>query len=80
MEKQDNDIHVGTWAFLRCWPGVLLYLVVGIVCFVQNEILGGMGWLFAGLWLFLYNVECNFFKALMDMVRKMQKEDGKDDD
>ena len=66
MEKKDNEIHAGTWAFLRCWSGIVLFVSVGIVCFVQDEILGGMGWMLAALWLFLFNVECVFFKALKD--------------
>ena len=74
MERRDDEIHAGTWAFLRCWPGILLYIGVAVVCFCQNEILGGLGWVFAALWLFLFNVECIFFKALMDLARKMQKE------
>lgn len=80
VEKMDNEIHAGTWAFLRCWPGIVLFVSVGVVCFFLDEILGGMGWMLAALWLFLFNVECVFFKALKDMVREMQKEkDGKDD-
>ena len=78
MEKRDNEIHAGTWAFLRCWHGILLYIGVAVVCFCQNEILGGIGWVFAALWLFLFNVECVFFKAMKDLARKMQKEEKKD--
>ena len=78
VEIRDDEIHAGTWAFLRCWPGILIYIGVAVVCFCQNEILGGIGWVFAALWLFLFNVECVFFKALKDEVGKMQKgdEDG----
>ena len=79
VERMDNEIHAGTWAFLRCWPGILLYIGVAVVCFCQNEILGGIGWVFAALWLFLFNVECVFFKALKDMVKEMQKKDGRKD-
>ena len=75
VEKGDDEIHAGTWAFLRCWPGILLYIGVAVVCFCQNEILGGIGWVFAALWLFLFNVECIFFNALKDLARKMQKGD-----
>lgn len=78
VETRDNEIHAGTWAFLRCWSGILLFVSVGIVCLVQGEILGGMGWMLAALWLFLFNVECVFFKALKDEVGKMQKKDGKE--
>ena len=60
------------------WFGILLYIGVAVVCFCQDEILGGIGWVFAALWLFFFNVECIFFRALMDKVREMQKEDGKD--
>ncbi len=60
------------------WSGILLYIGVAVVCFCQDEILGGIGWVFAALWLFFFDVECIFFRALMDKVREMQKEDGKD--
>lgn len=73
-----SEMNIGTRATLRCWPGILLFVSVGIVCFVQNEILGGMGWMLAAMWLFFFNVECVFFNILMGEVRKMQKEDGKD--
>ena len=58
------------------WLGILLYIAVAIVCFCQDEILGGIGWVFAAMWLFFFNVECYFFRSLMDKVREMQKEDG----
>ena len=58
------------------WLGILIYIAVAIVCFCQDEILGGIGWVFAAMWLFFFNVECYFFRALMDKVREMQKEDG----
>ena len=77
MEKRDNEIHAGTWAFLRCWSGILLYIVVAVVCFCQNEILGGIGWLFAAVWLSVYEVMRMFFVAMREEILRLKgDEDG----
>jgi hypothetical protein len=59
------------------WFGVLLYIGVAVVCFCQNEILGGIGWVFAALWLSIHNVMRMFFVAMREEILRLKgDEDG----
>ena len=58
------------------WFGVLLYIVVAVVCFCQDEILGGIGWVFAALWLSIYNVMRMFFVAMREEILKLKEDEN----